>query len=129
MKHSEFRATVDELRRRQKRFFNCRKDSPDKPKAKELMQQQERIVFGEVDRVMAVRPKNKQAESEAEEFFLLVAKMVDEQRKWMKLGGGWMSGSDARTAEKAVDEWLRETKLREETERRLAAERMQTSLF
>ena len=102
----EFEEAVRELRRRQKRFFQCRKDDPDKEKAKELMREQEQIVWPVVDAVLAQRPATKRIESKREEFFLVVADMIRKQREWIKQGGGSYSMYSAHKAERMVDKWL-----------------------
>lgn len=120
MKPKEFEDAVRELRQRQRRYFRCRKDDPDKPKALELMRETERIIHNEVEMVRLIRPKNRAAANKREEFFLAVALMMDHQKEWMKSGGGnnWASMT-AREAEKAVDKFLADF----DEERRLEEQR------
>lgn len=122
MKPIEFEEAVRELRRRQKRFFHCRKDDPDKEKAKTLMREQEQVVFPVVDAVLAQRPAGKRIDNEREEFFMVVADMVRKQRDWMKQGGGSWSMYTAREAEKMCDKWLAKFDEEHREEKRLAAE-------
>ena len=107
MKAEEFEDAVREMRRRQKRYFACRKDSPDKDNSKRLMREQEGVVGDVIKTVIAVRPKQCTNPGIREIFFLKVAKMMDLQREWMKYGGGtnWVY-SAVREAEKEVDAML-----------------------
>lgn len=128
----EFEEAVRELRRRQKRFFNCKKDDPDKEKAKELMREQEHLVWPVVDAVMSQRPPSKRIENEREEFFLVVVDMIRKQREWMKQGGGSYSMYSAHEAERLVDKWLAkfDEEQREEKRRKMEEEKAkQPTLF
>ena len=132
MTPQEFEQAVRELRRRQRLFFNCRTDNPDKEKALQLMRQQERIVWPVVDAALAQRPANRRAENQSEEFFLLVADMIKKQRQWAHQGGGSWSMYSASEAEKTVDTWLsRFDEEKAAAKRRLieAEQAKQTSLF
>lgn len=132
MNANDFEKAVRELRYRQRRFFGCRKDSPDRPKALQLMREQEAVVHKEVDHVMRLRPKNKRVENEREEFFLAVADMMAKQREWARQGGGSWQMNPAREAERTVDRWLAKfDDQHKEEERRKQEELMkrQTKLF
>ncbi len=131
MNKTEFEQAVRELRTRQKRFFRCRKDDPDREKAKKLMREQEQIVWPIVDAVMATRPIGKNAESKREEFFLAVAEMKKRQIEWMK-SPGYYNVERAHAAEKEVDKILRQWDEEKEYERKRASEeelKRQTTLF
>lgn len=106
MNAQEFEAAVRELRQLQRRFFNCRKDDPDREKSKILMREKEKEVLIVVESVMAIRPQGKRAESEREQFFLDVVLMLRRQKEWMRQGGGYWQMEPAKVAEKKVDEWL-----------------------
>lgn len=132
MNAETFEKEVLELRRRQRRFFNCRKDDPDRTKVIEIMREQESKVREEVEFVMMVRPKGKMAESDREQFFLDVADMVRKQKEWAINGGGKWYLNPAKEAEKRVDIWLQkfEEKRCEERQRMLyEAHKRQYSLF
>jgi len=132
MDKETFEKEVRELRCRQRRFFRCRKDDADRPKALELMREQEAKVREEVEFVMMIRPKGKKAESKREQFFLDVADMMAKQREWMKQGGGHWYMNPAREMEKKVDDQLREWDEEKKSERQRKAEeeaKKQTSLF
>lgn len=118
MNKVEFEEAVKELRYRQRRFFNCKKDDPDRQKALEVMREQEIILRNEIDFVLAVRPRNKAIESDREQFFLDVAEMMRKQREWAKQGGGSWYMNPAREAEKKVDAMLTKWNEEREAERR-----------
>lgn len=118
MNKVEFEEAVKELRYRQRRFFNCKKDDPDRQKALEMMREQEIILRNEIDFVLAVRPRNKAVESDRKQFFLDVAEMMRKQREWAKQGGGSWYMNPAREAEKKVDAILTKWKEEREAERR-----------
>lgn len=118
MNKVEFEEAVKELRYRQRRFFNCKKDDPDRQKALEMMREQEIILRNEIDFVLAVRPRNKAVESDREQFFLDVAEMMRKQREWAKQGGGSWYMNPAREAEKKVDAMLTKWNEEREAERR-----------
>ena len=118
MNKVEFEEAVKELRYRQRRFFNCKKDDPDRQKALEMMREQEIILRNEIDFVLAVRPRNKTVESDREQFFLDVAEMMRKQREWAKQGGGSWYMNPAREAEKKVDAMLTKWNEEREAERR-----------
>jgi len=118
MNKVEFEEAVKELRYRQRRFFNCKKDDPDRQKALEMMREQEIILRNEIDFVLAVRPRNKAIESDREQFFLDVAEMMRKQREWAKQGGGSWYMNPAREAEKKVDAMLTKWNEEREAERR-----------
>lgn len=132
MNATEFETAVRELRYRQRHFFRCKKDDPNRPKAKELMKEQEKIVGEVVDAVITRRPKDKPVQSDREQFFLNVAEMLRRQKEWMRQGGGSCYMNPSKEAEKKVDAQLsvwdeerkRQHQLRQEEERR-----KQTSLF
>lgn len=132
MDKETFEKEVRELRYRQRRFFRCRKDDADRPKALDLMREQEAKVREEVEFVMMIRPKGKKAESKREQFFLDVADMMAKQKEWMKQGGGHWYMNPARDLEKKVDDQLREWDEEKKAERQRKAEeeaKRQTSLF
>lgn len=118
MNKVEFEEAVKELRYRQRRFFNCKKDDPDRQKVLEMMREQEIILRNEIDFVLAVRPRNKAIESDREQFFLDVAEMMRKQREWAKQGGGSWYMNPAREAEKKVDAMLTKWNEEREAERR-----------
>lgn len=118
MNKVEFEEAVKELRYRQRRFFNCKKDDPDRQKALEMVREQEIILRNEIDFVLAVRPRNKAIESDREQFFLDVAEMMRKQREWAKQGGGSWYMNPAREAEKKVDAMLTKGNEEREAERR-----------
>lgn len=128
----EFESAVRELRQSQRRFFRCKKDDPDREKAKLLMREQEKEVLNVIETVMAIRPRGKQAEGEREQFFLDVAEMLRRQKDWMKQGGGHWYMNPAKDAELKVDKQLTkwdERKKEEEKARRAELMKNQTSLF
>ena len=129
MNAQEFEQAVRELRARQRRFFHCRKDDPDRPRALEQVREQERVLLEVIEPVMALRPKNKTVESDRERFFLSVEFMLRKQREWMMNGGGSYAMNPAREAEKVVDEQLRQWAEERKEEQRRQAEANQTSLF
>ena len=131
MNAKEFEDAVRELRMRQKRFFRCRKDDPDKEKSKMMMRDQENKLFPYIEEVLAARPSG-EAKSEREQFFLLVADMMKKQREWKKQGGGSWAMYIAKDAEKMVDKWLAkwDEQIAEEKRQALEAEKAkQTRLF
>ena len=79
MNAQEFESAVRELRQLQRRFFRCKKDDPDREKAKILMREKEKVVLNVIETVMAIRPRGKQAEGEREQFLLDVAEMLRRQ--------------------------------------------------
>lgn len=128
----EFESAVRELRQSQRRFFRCKKDDPDREKAKILMREKEKVVLNVIETVMAIRPRGKQAEGEREQFFLDVAEMLRRQKDWMKQGGGHWYMNPAKDAELKVDKQLTkwdERKKEEEKARRAELMKNQTSLF
>lgn len=132
MNAQEFESAVRELRQSQRRFFRCKKDDPDREKAKILMREKEKVVLNVIETVMAIRPRGKQAEGEREQFFLDVAEMLRRQKEWMKQGGGQWYMNPAKDAEKQVDKQLSkwdERKKEEEKTRRAELMKNQTSLF
>ena len=132
MNAQEFEQAVRELRKRQKRYFACRKDSPDKEQCKLLMREKETEVREVVEKVMAIRPREKMVENEREQFFLDVAEMLRKQKEWMMQGGGSWMMNPAREMEANVDRQLAEwDKQRKEEEKARQAELLknQTSLF
>jgi len=108
MKSDEFEKEVRELRYRQRRFFRCRRDDPDRPKALQLMRDQEQLLRPYVEQVMRIRPPRRRPESRREVFFLAVAEMLRQQLEWAKSGGGSWQLNPARDAEKSVDRFLAE---------------------
>ena len=129
----EFEQEVRKMRQLQRRFFACKKDNPDRPHAKEMMREQEKVVRDVTDVVMAIRPRNKKPENIREEFFLNVVEMMSRQRLWAMSGGGgsWMM-NPAREMEVKVDKQLSawEEERKEELRRRNEEElKKQTSLF
>lgn len=132
MKPNEFEYKVRELRQRQRRFFNCRKDDPDRKKALELMRETEKELREVIEPVMAIRERGKSSESPRESFFLDVAEMMKRQREWAKNGGGSWQMNPAKEYEKKVDEWLRkwdEEANLEKTRKREEEAKRQTKLF
>ena len=132
MNAQEFESAVRELRQLQRRFFRCKKDDPDREKAKILMREKEKVVLNVIETVMAIRPRGKQAEGEREQFFLDVAEMLRRQKDWMKQGGGHWYMNPAKDAELKVDKQLTkwdERKKEEEKARRAELMKNQTSLF
>lgn len=132
MNAQEFEKEVRELRQRQRRFFHCRKDDPDRPKALELMRSQEKLLLPVIEAVMALRPIGKKAGSDREEFFLLVADMMRKQKEWVRQGGGSWQMSPARETERLVDKWLSrwdEERKAEERQRKEELARRQPKLF
>lgn len=132
MNAQEFESAVRELRQSQRRFFRCKKDDPDREKAKILMREKEKVVLNVIETVMAIRPRGKQAEGEREQFFLDVAEMLRRQKDWMKQGGGHWYMNPAKDAELKVDKQLTkwdERKKEEEKARRAELMKNQTSLF
>lgn len=132
MNAQEFESAVRELRQLQRRFLRCKKDDPDREKAKLLMREKEKEVLNVVETVMAIRHTGKQAESEREQFFLDVAEMLRRQKEWMKLGGGQWYMNPAKDAERQVDKQLAkwdERKKEEEKARHAELMKNQTSLF
>ena len=117
MNAETFEKEVRELRRRQRRFFACRKDDPDREKAKLMMREQEGVVREEVEFVMMVRPKGKPSSGEREDFFLAVADMMRKQQDWARQGGGSWYMNPAKDAEKRVDEYLKRWDEQREAER------------
>lgn len=97
MNAQEFEQAVRELRSRQRRFFHCKKDDPDRPKALEQVKEQEKVLLAVIEPVMALRPAHKTIESDRERFFLSVEFMLRKQREWIMSGGGsWsMSSCDS----------------------------------
>ena len=132
MNKETFEKEVCELRRRQRAFFNFRKDDPNREKAKERMREQEALIREEVEFVLMIRPKGKPSRGEREDFFLAVAEMMSKQREWMKQGGGSWYMNPARDAEKKVDTFLMrwDEQRKEEKRRAMEAEMAkQTTLF
>lgn len=132
MNAQEFESAVRELRQLQRRFFRCKKDDPDREKAKILMREKEKVVLNVIETVMAIRPRGKLAEGEREQFFLDVAEMLRRQKDWMKQGGGHWYMNPAKDAELKVDKQLTkwdERKKEEEKARRAELMKNQTSLF
>lgn len=132
MNAQEFESAVRELRQSQRRFFRCKKDDPDREKAKILMREKEKVVLNVIETVMAIRPRGKQVEGEREQFFLDVAEMLRRQKDWMKQGGGHWYMNPAKDAELKVDKQLTkwdERKKEEEKARRAELMKNQTSLF
>lgn len=132
MNAQEFESAVRELRQLQRRFFNCKKDDPDREKAKVLMREKEKEVLNVVELVMAIRPRGKQVESEREQFFLDVAEMLRKQKEWMKQGGGYWYMNPAKEMEKKNDKQLTkwsDARKEEEKVRRAELLKNQTSLF
>lgn len=132
MNAQEFESAVRELRQLQRRFFRCKKDDPEREKAKILMREKEKVVLNVIETVMAIRPRGKQAEGEREQFFLDVAEMLRRQKDWMKQGGGHWYMNPAKDAELKVDKQLTkwdERKKEEEKARRAELMKNQTSLF
>lgn len=132
MNAQEFEQAVRELRKRQKRYFACRKDSPDKEQCKLLMREKETEVREVVEKVMAIRPKGKMVENEREQFFLDVAEMLRKQKEWMMQGGGRWYMNPANDAESTVDKQLTkwdERRKEEEKARQAELLKNQTSLF
>lgn len=129
MNAQEFEQAVRELRSRQRRFFHCKKDDPDRPKALEQVKEQEKVLLAVIEPVMALRPAHKTIESDRERFFLSVEFMLRKQREWIMSGGGSWSMNHAREAEKVVDEQLRQWAEERKEEKRRQAEANQTSLF
>lgn len=125
MNAQEFESAVRELRQLQRRFFRCKKDDADRPKALEMMREKEKEVSGVVETVMAVRPIDKMVESDREQFFLDVTLMLRLQKKWMKQGGGSWQMNPAKEAEKKVDEWLARWKEEREAEKQRWLEEVQ----
>lgn len=125
MNAQEFESAVRELRQLQRRFFRCRKDDADRPKALEMMRDKEREVSDVVETVMAVRPIDKMVESDREQFFLDVTLMLRLQKKWMKQGGGSWQMNPAKEAEKKVDEWLARWNEEREAEKQRRLEEVQ----
>lgn len=117
MNKETFEKEVRELRIRQRRFFRCSKNDPDREKAKELMREQEGKVREEVEFVMMVRPKGKPSSGEREDFFLAVAEMMKKQKEWMQQGGGMWYMNPAKDAENKVDKYLRRFDDEREAER------------
>lgn len=132
MKAEEFEDAVREMRRRQKRYFACRKDSPDKDNSKRLMREQEGVVGDVIKTVIAVRPKQCTNPGIREIFFLKVAKMMEAQRNFRQNGGETNGMMHPAKAEREVDtmlaEWDEQRKV--ETERRNEEEKKrQLKLF
>lgn len=128
----EFEKEVRKMRQLQRRFFAYRKDNPDRPHAKEMMREQEKVVREVVEKVMAIRPRGKRVDNEREQFFLDVAEMLRKQKEWMMQGGGSWMMNPAREMEANVDRQLAEwDKQRKEEEKARQAELLknQTSLF
>ena len=97
-----------------------------------LMSEKETVVRDVVEKVMAVRPLGKRAESKREQFFLDVAEMLRKQKDWMKQGGGRWYMNPAKDAESRVDKQISEwDEQRKEEEKARQAELMknQTLLF
>lgn len=120
------------MRQLQRRFFAYRKDNPDRPHAKEMMREHEKVVREVVEKVMAIRPRGKRVDNEREQFFLDVAEMLRKQKEWMMQGGGSWMMNPAREMEANVDRQLAEwDKQRKEEEKARQAELLknQTSLF
>ena len=132
MKSDEFEKEVRELRYRQRRFFRCRKDDPDRPKALQLMRDQENLLRPYIEKVMQSRPPHRRPESRREEFFLAVNDMLRQQLEWAKRGGGSWQMNPAKDAEKKVDVFLAEfdEERKAAKQREIEAERAkQTKLF
>ena len=129
MNAQEFEKAVRELRQSQRRFFNCKKDDPDREKAKLLMREKEKEVLNVVETVMAIRPMGKRAESEREDFFLAVDEMMKKQKAWMKQGGGAWYMNPARDAEKRVDEFLASFDEQRRRQKVYEEQKRQMSLF
>lgn len=133
MNAQEFEQAVRELRKRQKRYFACRKDNPDKEQRKLLMREKETEVREVVEKVMAIRPRGKMVENEREQFFLDVAEMLRLQKIWIRNGGGggWMM-NPACEMEAKVDRQLAawdEERKEEARKRNEELLKNQTSLF
>jgi len=132
MKSDEFEKEVRELRYRQRRFFRCRKDDPDRQKALQLMRDQENLLRPYIEKVMQSRPPRRRPESRREEFFLAVNDMLRQQLEWAKRGGGSWQMNPAKEAEKKVDVFLAEfdEERKAAKQREIEAERAkQTKLF
>ena len=106
MNAQEFEEAVRELRKRQKRYFACRKDSPDKERCKQMMRQQEKLVGEVVDIIMATQPRYSKPVGERKAFFLDVAEMLRLQKVWIRSGGGGWMATPARELEAKVDKQL-----------------------
>lgn len=117
----EFEKEVRELRRRQRAFFNYRKDDPNREKALQLMREQEELLRNVIEPVMAIRT-SKESHGEREQFFLLVVDMMKKQRVWARQGGGSWYMNPARDAERTVDKWLKKWDEKREEEKRRAME-------
>ena len=131
MTQQEFENAVRELRQRQKRFFRCRKDDPDREIAIKLMRETEKVLRRVLD---ANRPycHPGNPKSKREEFFMVVDEMMQKQEIWMRNGGGSGYRYPAQEAEKMVDKWLNgftEEHRKEEHRRKKQIEEMQPKLF
>lgn len=121
MTPQEFEENVRELRRRQKRFFRCRKDDPDREKALQLMREVEKPMRQVLDANRRFcHPGN--PKSKREEFFIVVDDMMRKQEQWMKQGGGSGFMYAAHEAEKMCDKWLAKFDEEHREEKRRAAE-------
>lgn len=131
MTPQEFENAVRELRQRQRRFFRCRKDDPDREMALGLMRETEKTVRQVLDANRRYcHPGN--PKSKREEFFMVVDDMVQKQTAWMRQGGGSGFMYAAHEAEKMVDKWLKgydDEHREEERRRQKAIEEMQPKLF
>lgn len=117
----EFEKEVRELRRRQRAFFNYRKDDPSREKALQQMREQEKLLRNVIEPVMAIRT-SKESHGEREQFFLLVVDMMKKQRVWARQGSGSWYMNPARDAERTVDKWLKKWDEKREEEKRRAME-------
>lgn len=117
----EFEKEVRELRRRQRAFFNYRKDDPSREKAKQHMREQEELLRSVIEPVMATRT-SREAHGEREQFFLLVVDMMKKQREWARQGGGSWYMNPSRDAEHTVDKWLAKWDEQKAEEKRRAME-------
>lgn len=124
MTPQEFEDNVRELRRRQRRFFRCRKDDPDREKALQLMREAEKPLRQVLDANRRfANPGN--PKSKREEFFIVVDDMMQKQEQWMKQGGGSGFMYAAHEAEKMVDKWLTKYEEDKAAEKRRAIEEIQ----
>ena len=124
MTPQEFEENVRELRRRQRRFFRCRKDDPDREKALQLMREAEKPLRQVLDANRRFcHPGN--PKSKREEFFIVVDDMMQKQEQWMKQGGGSGFMYAAHEAEKMVDKWLTKYEEDKAAEKRRAIEEIQ----
>ena len=125
MTPQEFEEAVRELRRRQKRFFRCRKEDPDRETAKRLMREQEQLLWPTIKIGMANRSQGRNFKNKREEFFAVVVDMMKKQHEWMKQGGGTGFMYAAHEAEKMVDKWLAKYDEENAAEKRRRIEQIQ----